>query len=109
MEGRVELYGSCGCLFNVTEIQEHGGWQGGGGGGAASDKYPQIIAGECLQNCHSQFLGSVAPEWNTSLAPACEALTSASASALWPLYWCDSTFCGVGIDETGGLQQDREY
>jgi hypothetical protein len=26
----------------------------------------------------------------------------------WSLYWCDSTFCGVGIDQAGGVGQDRE-
>lgn len=42
-------------------------------------------------------------------AGICSALqTSIPKTELWELYWCDLTYCGVGIDRRKGLGQDRE-
>ncbi|KAK4157678.1 hypothetical protein C8A00DRAFT_39959 [Chaetomidium leptoderma] len=85
---------SCGCYVNTAEIKQ-GAWQ----------KDPS----QCLRNCKVQFLRSVSNGWGESegWADGCGHLNRGVAlQEFWPLYWCDSTFCGVGIDRGGGLGQD---
>jgi hypothetical protein len=70
---------------------------------------------QCLQDCKRQFLQSVRAKWTEEAGwpEGCQDLTSKSAAAsaamrFWSLYWCDMEFCGVAINQTGGLEQDRE-
>ena len=87
----------CGCYVDAEEVRE----------GAQQD-FPKA----CLESCRSQFLQAVSPDWkgDSGWLDGCRNLTSRSAtSRFWSLYWCDSTFCGVAIDQAGGLEQDREY
>ncbi|KAK3386900.1 hypothetical protein B0H63DRAFT_558501 [Podospora didyma] len=64
---------------------------------------------QCLQVCKSIFLQSVSTDWTETHGwkEGCQNLTSKAALyEFWQLYWCDSTFCGVAISPTGGLEQD---
>ncbi|KAK3320620.1 hypothetical protein B0T19DRAFT_244239 [Cercophora scortea] len=84
----------CQCYVDTAEIQK---------GGCRDD--PKI----CLHNCKSEFLRTVSPDWDdaTSWPSLCQKITSnVPTSRFWPLYWCDSTFCGVWINQTGGVWQD---
>jgi len=86
----------CECYVAVDELRT-----------AAQQDFPR----SCLQNCRAQFLRRVLPGWkeDSGWSAGCQTLTSpVPNSALWPLYWCDSEFCGVAINQTGGLEQDRE-
>ncbi|KAK0634576.1 hypothetical protein B0T17DRAFT_9914 [Bombardia bombarda] len=63
----------------------------------------------CLQNCKDQFLRTLSPDWSepSGWVNVCGNLTSNEPTRrLWPLYWCDSSFCGVWINQTGGVWQD---
>ncbi|KAK0704880.1 hypothetical protein B0H67DRAFT_363110 [Lasiosphaeris hirsuta] len=63
----------------------------------------------CLASCKRQFLEEISPGWkeDSSWPQGCQNLTSAKpTNRFWSLYWCDSTFCGVAINQTGGLGQD---
>ncbi|KAK4228915.1 hypothetical protein QBC38DRAFT_131567 [Podospora fimiseda] len=91
----------CQCYFNSAEIKK-GRWQ--------EDKKV------CLQNCRTQFLSRISPDWNDNSGwiEGCVSL-HADNSTSFPykaeprflnLYWCDSTFCGVAINPSGGLGQD---
>ncbi|KAK4101102.1 hypothetical protein N658DRAFT_559257 [Parathielavia hyrcaniae] len=85
----------CECYINTAEIKQ-GSWQ----------EDPS----HCLRNCKTQFLRSVLNGWEDDVgwAEGCRRLNrSVPLDEFWPLYWCDSTFCGVWIDPAGGLQQDR--
>ena len=93
---RFVLSSDCECFVNGDEVQQ-----------AAQQGFPK----SCLQNCRKQFLQSVSPGWtdDAGWAEGCQNLTSQTpTSRFWSLYWCDSTFCGVAINQTGGLEQDRE-
>lgn len=88
--------GACECYVNSTEIKQ-GRWQ----------EDPKV----CLLNCKAQFLRSVARGWKEDVGwdDGCRKLNKGVAvHEFWSLYWCDSTFCGVGIDQAKGLGQDRE-
>lgn len=101
---RVQETSNCGYSFNKTEANENGGWPKGDPGDHHSDP-PR-----CLQNCREQFLEQVSHDYNEDFAKACAPLTKDGPNqGLWPLYWCDSTFCGVYIDRNGPLGQDREF
>ncbi|KAK1772428.1 hypothetical protein QBC33DRAFT_564905 [Phialemonium atrogriseum] len=98
---RVEETSNCGYSFNKTEANENGGWAKGDPGDHHSDP-PR-----CLQNCREQFLEQVSHDYIEDFAKACAPLTKDGPNqGLWPLYWCDSTFCGVYIDRNGPLGQD---
>ncbi len=91
---------SCDCFIDAEEVQA-----------ASQQDYPK----SCLDNCRSQFLRRISPDWTddntTSWPPGCRNLTTDKAmrsSQFWELYWCDELFCGVAINRTGGLEQDRE-
>lgn len=63
----------------------------------------------CLQNCKDQFLEKVSDGYDEDFSKACVSLTKDGPNQLlWPLYWCDSEFCGVYINRNGSLGQDRE-
>jgi hypothetical protein len=71
----------------------------------------QADAIQCLRRCKAQFLGSALKEWDETSGwdEGCRELNgSVPVRDFWSLYWCDSTFCGVSINQTGGLGQDRE-
>lgn len=88
--------GGCGCHYDTTEIKQ-GRW----------NEEPYL----CIQRCKAQFLRSVLAEWteNSGWVDGCRTLNgTAPVREFWSVYWCDSTFCGVGINQTGGLGQDRE-
>lgn len=88
---------ACECYINTAEIMK-GRWQ--------------EDPGECLRNCKAQFLRTVAKGWqgNNGWVEGCGVLNrNVPLQDFWSLYWCDSVFCGVGINQTGGLGQDREY
>ncbi|KAK3297811.1 uncharacterized protein B0H64DRAFT_393130 [Chaetomium fimeti] len=88
---------ACECYVNTAEIMQ-GRWQ----------EDPS----ECLRNCKVQFLRTMANGWqeNEGWVEGCGSLEQGvPVQAFWSLYWCDSTFCGVGINQEGGLGQDREY
>ncbi|KAK3986626.1 hypothetical protein QBC44DRAFT_311155 [Cladorrhinum sp. PSN332] len=92
----------CQCYFNSSEIKK-GRWQ--------QDKKV------CLQNCRTEFLKWVMPGWddNSRWIEGCGSLLADNTTTppfktedkFWNLYWCDSTFCGVAINPSGGLGQDR--
>lgn len=87
---------SCQCYINAVEI-EQGQWK----------EDPS----QCLQSCRTQFLQTVQKEWkdNSGWFEGCKTLNSGvPIREFWSLYWCDSTFCGVAINQTDGLGQDRE-
>ncbi|KAK4173551.1 hypothetical protein QBC36DRAFT_380899 [Triangularia setosa] len=89
----------CECHFNKAEIE---------GGAWSEDK------SQCISNCRTQFLRSITPGWSETLgwADVCGNLNLTSHDVdvaeyrFWSLYWCDSTFCGVAIDQSKGLGQD---
>ncbi|KAL2131906.1 hypothetical protein VTI74DRAFT_4462 [Chaetomium olivicolor] len=84
----------CECYFNTAEIKQ-GQWQ----------EDPST----CLRNCKVQFLRSALKGWDetSGWSDGCRSLNgTVSVREFWSLYWCDSTFCGVGIDPKGGLWQD---
>ena len=88
---------TCECYINTAEIKK-GSWQ--------------EDPGECLHNCKAQFLRKVMKGWqdNKGWVEGCKSLDRrVPVQEFWSLYWCDSVFCGVGINQTGGLGQDREY
>ncbi|KAK3344254.1 hypothetical protein B0T25DRAFT_322026 [Lasiosphaeria hispida] len=85
---------NCECFVNVGDIDSVAKQQ---------DPIP------CLASCKRQFLQEISPGWkeDSSWPQGCQNLTSATATnRFWSLYWCDSTFCGVAINQTGGLGQD---
>jgi len=87
---------ACECYVNAAEIKQ-GRWQ----------EDPK----ECLRNCKAQFLRNTLDGWTeTERWPVgCGSLNrGAWAREFWALYWCDMTFCGVGIDLKGPEGQDRE-
>ncbi|KAK4655866.1 hypothetical protein QC762_306180 [Podospora pseudocomata] len=95
-----EKDGSCECHINKAEIQK-GAWN--------EDR------SECISNCKTQFLQSISPGWSEAAsgwADVCGNLNSTSKGVevaeyrFWSLYWCDSAFCGVAIDQSKGLGQD---
>lgn len=85
----------CECYVNTAEIKQ-GRWQ----------EDPS----ECLRNCKAQFLRNVLQGWgeNERWVDGCGNLNRGVVHEFWSLYWCDLTFCGVGIDRAGGPGQDRE-
>jgi hypothetical protein len=96
MEIKRTAGGACECYVNTAEIKQ-GSWQ----------EDPS----QCLRNCKTQFLRSVLEGWGEDVGwlEGCRSLNrSAPVREFWSLYWCDSTFCGVGIAPSGGLGQDRE-
>ncbi|KAH6851082.1 hypothetical protein B0I37DRAFT_404768 [Chaetomium sp. MPI-CAGE-AT-0009] len=85
---------ACQCYINTVEIKQ-GRWQ----------EDPS----ECLRNCKAQFLGTVVKGWqeNDGWVEGCGSLNrNVPVKEFWSLYWCDLTFCGVGINRAGGLGQD---
>ncbi|SPQ20387.1 fd66ef94-53d1-4f89-af9b-9ddec5a867fd [Thermothielavioides terrestris] len=85
---------ACQCYFNPAEIKQQQ-WQ--------------LDPSQCLHSCKGQFLQSVLKGWgdHSGWVEGCKYLnTSLPVRKFWSLYWCDSTFCGVGINQTGGLGQD---
>jgi len=87
---------TCECYVNAAEIKQ-GSWQ----------EDPKV----CLLNCKAQFMRSVVHGWKEDVGwdDGCRKLNKGVAvHEFWSLYWCDSTFCGVGIDQKKGLGQDRE-
>lgn len=92
----------CVYSFNETETIENGGR-------SKEDSGHPRDPPRCLQDCREQFLDKVSAGYVDDFSKACIALTRNGPNEfLWPLYWCDSTFCGVSIDESGPLGQDRE-
>ncbi len=68
-------------------------------------------ASACIQCCKSRFLTELWPSYSndTLSGDLCDALSGPSVSQeLWHLYWCDSTLCGVWINQTDGIGQDRK-
>lgn len=87
---------ACECAINAAEIKQ-GAWQ------------EDPIA--CLRNCKVQFLGGLMRGWSESSGwvDGCSNLNgTVPVVEFWTLYWCDSAFCGVGINQGGGNGQDRE-
>jgi len=106
--GRWTLEGDlCDCFFNKTEVKENGGWEKDDDSSLASHSHDPI---RCLQNCKTQFLEIVSANYSKTFSTVCTKLTTKGPSQdLWRLYWCDSTYCGVGIDQQVPAGQDREY
>lgn len=97
----------CSCFFNKTEVKDNGGWEKDDDDSdmAAQDK----DAPRCLRNCRAQFLETVSADYDETFGGVCSRLTTEGPNQnLWPLYWCDSTLCGVWIDQTVKGGQDRE-
>ena len=72
-------------------------------------------APQCLETCRREFLFSIGQTWPPQWPQLCESLTTTATTdttalrnSLWPLYWCDSWFCGVWVNQSGPLGQDRE-
>lgn len=104
----------CDCWFNKTEVKNSGGWEktddSMAGGSSVHDRDPI----RCLKSCREQFLATVLPGYNNetdteTFKSVCGKLTAKGPNLdLWPLYWCDSTLCGVWIDPAVKSGQDRE-
>ena len=95
----------CGFLFNATEAMDNGGWKR-----RHVERGEQRDPPRCLQDCKKQYLDIVSPGWSQSLNTACETLTTTQPNTqLWPLYWCDSAFCGLGVEQNGESGQDRTH
>lgn len=97
MEGTVALGNACGCYVDGKQAR------------LARESSPDPKP--CLDFCRLQFMSSVVPGWSddSRYHDGCHNLTgNLQSTRLWPLYWCDSIFCGVAIQQLGGLQQDRE-
>jgi hypothetical protein len=63
----------------------------------------------CVRTCREEFLQTVSADYNETFRSVCSILTAKGPNPnLWPLYWCDSTYCGVWIDQNGKGGQDRE-
>jgi hypothetical protein len=96
----------CDCWFNKTEVENSGGRDNTDGSMAGVR-----MADKCIANCKDQFLDTVLPGYSNetdaeTFKTVCSKLTADGPNQqLWPLYWCDTTFCGVWIDQKG---QDRE-
>lgn len=61
----------------------------------------------CLRRCRETYLGKLSGKPDIS-PEACDILlTTTNRQQFHPLYWCDSSLCGVWIDPNGGLEQDR--
>lgn len=87
----------CQCYINAADIRQ------------GQEQVDPIV---CTQRCKLQFLGIVSTGWveSSGWEEGCRALNeSEPIREFWSLYWCDETFCGVRINQTGGLGQDREY
>ncbi|KAK4204703.1 hypothetical protein QBC40DRAFT_329061 [Triangularia verruculosa] len=90
---------SCECHINKAEIQK-GEWE--------ENK------NVCIANCKTQFLQSITPGWSEAQgwADVCGNLNLTSKDVgvaeyrFWSLYWCDSKFCGVAIEQGSRLGQD---
>ncbi|KAK3486377.1 hypothetical protein B0T13DRAFT_408095 [Neurospora crassa] len=85
----------CGCYMEAIEMRGDS---------------PTAEAKQCLQSCRDQFLRTVSIDHETpeGWKYICNDLTTTTPSSrFWALYWCDTTFCGVWINQTGGLQQDH--
>jgi hypothetical protein len=94
----------CDCVFNKTELKENGGWKQDDDM-AATERDPI----RCEQYCITRFLDTVSADHNETFSNVCARLTTEGPNQdLWPLYWCDSTYCGVWIDQTVPGGQDRE-
>ena len=75
-------------------------------------------AQQCIDACRQGFFESGLSSLSlssysspVSLSGACSLLSSDTAAQklLWQLYWCDSAFCGVWINHSGGKGQDRRF
>lgn len=83
---------------------------------APSHFYHGDSAQQCIDECRQGFLQYVlpsspsTPSGSTSLTVTCSQLSqnTAAQQSLWQLYWCDSVFCGVWIDDSGTIGQDRK-
>ncbi|GAB1313454.1 hypothetical protein MFIFM68171_03664 [Madurella fahalii] len=94
MEGASTVTSDCRCYFDTADIKQ-GRWR----------EEPAL----CIQRCRAQFLQSLSSDWeeHSGWPNGCRSLNRAmSIREFWSLYWCDSTFCGVGINRTGGVGQD---
>lgn len=100
----------CDCFFNKTEATENGGWvdnddDDDDSNMAATDRDPI----RCEEYCKTHFLETVSADYSETFSSVCTKLTTEGPNQdLWPLYWCDSTYCGVGIDQEVPWGQDRE-
>jgi hypothetical protein len=97
----------------MTELGLDGAYYGtrdkGGNHGNGWAREPDPKA--CLQDCKKQHLDSYLTSWEIDMMPLCNAAAAGEEAArdmFWPLYWCDAAFCGVYIDATGDIGQDRE-
>jgi hypothetical protein len=97
----------CDCFFNKTEAKQNGGWENEDDSNMAA-LYKDPI--RCEEYCKTRFLETVSADYNETFSSVCTKLTTKGPNQdLWPLYWCDSTYCGVGIDQEVPGGQDREY
>ncbi|KAB5586047.1 hypothetical protein GE09DRAFT_50268 [Coniochaeta sp. 2T2.1] len=97
MDLRIVQGDYCDCFFNKTEVKQNGGWENDDDSNMAAH---QRDAPACVQNCRDQFLEKVSPDYtpddSETLKAVCSNLTTKGPNQnLWPLYWCDLTFCGV--------------
>lgn len=104
---RFDKDGNCSCSFNITNSRGGKGSTAVGGGAEKTDESAQ----QCVDECRQEYLKEIWPDYNNeTFGYVCTALsTKDSETKLWPLYWCDSTFCGVWLDQSMGLGQDREW
>lgn len=96
----------CDCFFNKTEVMENGGWEENDESGMAAPGKDPI---KCEAYCKTRFLETVSADYTETFSSVCAKLSTGGPNQdLWPLYWCDSTYCGVGIDQQVPGGQDRE-
>ena len=110
MDLRIVQGNYCDCFFNKTEVEENGGWEKDDNSNMDSH---QRDAPACVQNCRDQFLKKVSPDYrpddSETLKSVCSKLTTKGPNQdLWPLYWCDLTFCGVANLQSAKGGDDRE-
>ncbi len=94
---------SCSCPFNKTASAVKD--RGRGKGQRTHDGDAQA----CIQTCKDTFLKSISPNYSENFGDVCALLSSKGPNEkLWSLYWCDSTFCGVWVNQSAGVGQDRK-
>ena len=93
-----------GCGFKGTRTEDENQHR------APGEPYDHAkIVTDCTHRCRDGFLESIFPDYKDDYSSACAALSSQEVGErFWDLYWCDSMDCGVWIDQTKGLGQDRK-
>ena len=62
----------------------------------------------CIKSCREEYWSGISEQFNEQYGIICTYLSQPGTyQELWQLYWCDSNYCGVSIDQNAGKGQDR--